>query len=242
MTATMTPTPTARSRSRRTTGPTIEQLKKQGTDLLREFWQLESRRTPLLQSIAKVVVDLRSRFLRNGEQDWAGRSAEYRAAVASMYADAGIPTDSVAGVQAALRYHIGNELRQRLNSEQLAQAGLGQRAPRERAATAAGKAAGRTAEATKAAQRTPEQHLRLALDSLNRALLIAVPTEERSLDLIGEILVMLRNSLARYEQAYQQVREGMTVAGAVYEAHKAAGAKKAPAPAPSRSRAPSPVT
>ena len=213
--------------SRTRPAPTVETLTAQGSELLKEFYAGEQKRTQLLHTIASVVVDIRSRFKSaDGTPDWAGRSRDYRAAIAKMYSEAGIPADSVAGVQAALRYHIGNELRQRLTPEQLQAAGLGQRGPRDRAPTAAGAAAQRSASG--ANQRTPEQHMRLALDSVNRALLLPVPTEERSVRTLSEILVLLRNATLRYGELLAvslQAFEPLTVGGAI----EAATAKKAPA-------------
>lgn len=101
---------------------------------MKEWAALESGRTQVLRSLAEVVVELRSRTLENGTPDWAGRSWEYRQAAHAAYEAAGIPADAQAGIQAAIRYHVGNLLRERLTPEELQRAGLLGVSPRERIA------------------------------------------------------------------------------------------------------------
>jgi hypothetical protein len=111
--------------------PSIDDLIHSGADLVRKWHRTEESRTDLLRELAEVVVDLRAAF-----GDWSGHDWEYRQAITRLYEEAGVPTDSVASVQAALRYHVGNALRRRVAPEDLKAAGLMAASPRERIAAA----------------------------------------------------------------------------------------------------------
>lgn len=90
-------------------------------------------RTPLLRSLAGVLVAAREHFSRDdGTPDWKGRTYAYRTWVREVYGDAGFPTDELPTVQAAVRYHIGAALRERLDDDTLREYGLIERSPRER--------------------------------------------------------------------------------------------------------------
>lgn len=90
-------------------------------------------RTPLLRALAECLVSAREHFEReDGSPDWKGRTYAYRTWVRDVYQDAGIPSDELATVQAAVRYHVGAVLRDRLDEETLSEYGLIERSPRER--------------------------------------------------------------------------------------------------------------
>ena len=91
------------------------------------------RRTQYLREIAERLVDLRELFTTDqGDPDWRGQSWEYRQAVSEVYEMAGVKSDQLVTVAAAIRYHIGNVLRDRLDPDDLANIGLTKVSPRER--------------------------------------------------------------------------------------------------------------
>lgn len=73
---------------------------------------------------AETLVALRKQFKHEGLPDWAGRSAGYRDLVERLYRQAGVPSDSESGIQANLRYHVGNVLRKVASPEELAAIGM----------------------------------------------------------------------------------------------------------------------
>lgn len=109
----------------------VDELVEEGARLLADY--VRDPRTSLLRKLAPVIVELRSRYtLEDGRPDWGGRSPEYRAQMASLYNRAGVPKDQLDTVQAAMRYHIGNLLRERASSDELLSVGLTATAPRQR--------------------------------------------------------------------------------------------------------------
>lgn len=93
-------------------------------------------RTRLLRGVADLLVDLRALHTgTDGETDWAGKSYAYRDAVRDIYAGAGLPADSSDSTKTALRYHVGNVLRERLTPDELVSAGLSRLDPRDRQAS-----------------------------------------------------------------------------------------------------------
>jgi hypothetical protein len=78
-------------------------------------------REPYYRAAAEKIVDLRA-VHKDGElPDWAGRSPDYKAAMRLVYRDAGGVPQSI---QASIRYHVNNLLRERLTPEELDAAGL----------------------------------------------------------------------------------------------------------------------
>lgn len=113
-----------------------------GARLVGLWAHIEESKTEVLRALARVIVELRSRFRQPGEPpDWAGRSWEYRQAAERLYEAAGVPPDSVANVQAALRYHVGNLLRETVPPKELEAAGLLPSSPRDRIRQARSEAA-----------------------------------------------------------------------------------------------------
>ncbi len=106
-----------------------------GVKVLRRY--LESHRTEDLKQLARIVVQLRGEHtLEDGRKDWSGRSPAYRQSMADLYTRARVPKEDLDTLQAALRYHVGNLLRERANGEELAAVGLSTVAPKKRLATA----------------------------------------------------------------------------------------------------------
>lgn len=94
---------------------------------------LRAPRTALLRQLAEVVVEMRARAtLGDGAPDWGGRSHEYRAQMSEVYERAGVPRENLDTIQAALRYHTGNLIRERASKEELLQVGLTTVSPRDR--------------------------------------------------------------------------------------------------------------
>lgn len=90
-------------------------------------------RTDLLRGVARNFVDARAHFFnKDGEPDWTGRTHAYRTWVREVMTNAHVPGDEVTTLQAAIRYHSGNVLRERLGDEAIADLGLRKESPRER--------------------------------------------------------------------------------------------------------------
>lgn len=111
----------------------LPELKQFGSSLIKLWYKIETSRTDVLRELAKVVVHTRSKFQdETGLPDWAGRTWDYRVFIGEMYSEAGVPVDSQDGVQAALRYHVGNLLREIAPPGELEQLGLKALPPRAR--------------------------------------------------------------------------------------------------------------
>lgn len=78
---------------------------------------------------AEAIVRLRKHFRHEGRPDWAGRSPEYRDLIERLYRQAGVPSDSESSMQANLRYHIGNALREVADPEDLQALGMATEGP-----------------------------------------------------------------------------------------------------------------
>jgi len=92
-----------------------------------------SVRTHWLRKTAEAIVDLREAFTtERGEPDWRGQTWEYRQAVNEIFGLAGVEPEDHETVSAAVRYHAGNVLRERLDDEELTSLGLRTVSPRER--------------------------------------------------------------------------------------------------------------
>lgn len=114
-------------------GWSADDLQHAGTGLIQFHQGLDILKLDLLKALAKVVVVLRQRYRTpEGDIDWAGRSWDYRQTVGQMYEKAGIPPDSQSNIQASLRYHVGNLLREVAPAPQLEAVGLKTSSPKER--------------------------------------------------------------------------------------------------------------
>lgn len=113
---------------------TVPELIERSGKLLKQYANAV-RGTDLLYEIAPLVVELRSRFhLEDERTDWSGRSPGYRAAIREVYSLGEIPKESLDTVQAALRYHVGNLLRDRAPADELEGVGLIKLSPKKRLA------------------------------------------------------------------------------------------------------------
>ncbi|CCQ44301.1 putative uncharacterized domain protein [Pseudarthrobacter siccitolerans] len=93
----------------------------------------DNQRTENLKAAARALVEGREHFYtREGEPDWLGRTYAYRTWVREIMSKAHVPGDEVTNLQAAIRYHSGNVLRDRLSGEQIESLGLKKASPRER--------------------------------------------------------------------------------------------------------------
>ena len=113
-----------------------------GAALARSWYHIEESKTEVLRDLAVIVVRLRMLHRKaDGSVDWSGNSWDYRKAVARMYEGAGIPPDSVDNIQASIRYHVGNVIREMAKPADLEAAGLLSASPRERLQVARDQAA-----------------------------------------------------------------------------------------------------
>jgi len=112
---------------------TTDDLTRRASRLLADYIKSGRTRTDLLKECATAIVDLRSQHtLDDGRVDWSGRSTAYRAEIRKVYAAAKVPADVLDTVQQALRYHVGNLLRERADAGALEQVGLSSTSPRGR--------------------------------------------------------------------------------------------------------------
>ena len=111
-----------------------DDLRSLAAKYLRAALRLEPRyRSPEFRRVADILVELRSRYTTpDGTPDWAGNSFAYRQIVADIYSKAGLPADGQSSIKASIRYHVGNALRERINAEELEDAGLIAETPRQR--------------------------------------------------------------------------------------------------------------
>lgn len=111
----------------------VGDLVDRGVRILKRY--LTDHHTDRLKELAPIVVELRGKFtLEDGRQDWGGRSPGYRQAMANLYARARVPHEKLDTLQVALRYHVGNLLRERTSEEELTAVGLSARSPKDRLA------------------------------------------------------------------------------------------------------------
>jgi hypothetical protein len=144
-------------------------------------------RTALLREAASLFVDAREHFYtREGEPDWLGRTYAYRTWVREVMSGAHVPSDEVTSLQAAIRYHTGNFLRDRLEPEQIEDLGLRKESPKERSVEKRERSSGIThifgggAELASAEDVVQLCNLTLrALARVNAETLATLPTKER---------------------------------------------------------------
>lgn len=116
-------------------GPPIPMadIEREGRALVRSALEDREQRLEALRRLAALVVELRRYFYTDdGAPDWRGRTWDYRQRAADMFEAWGVPADSSGNLQASLRYHVGNRLREVLSDEELLAAGLRKAGPRER--------------------------------------------------------------------------------------------------------------
>lgn len=93
----------------------------------------ETERTTNLRTVAEAFFDAREHFFTpEGTPDWKGRTHAYRVWVRETMRTADIQKDDLTTVQAAIRYHVGNVVRERMDDGALKDLGLNRSSPRER--------------------------------------------------------------------------------------------------------------
>lgn len=115
---------------------TLDRLTDQATEAIRRVAQADGTDdyTPAAREAAEVLVDARGLFTApDGRPDWRGRSWDYRQWVGGLYGPAGVPPAEAQRIQAAIRYHVSNVLRDRLDAEELQEVGLQPESARNRA-------------------------------------------------------------------------------------------------------------
>jgi hypothetical protein len=112
----------------------LSDIQKQASDALRRSLTApDTERTQLLRDTAALFVDARGHFFTaEGEPDWLGRTYAYRSWIRETTSMANVPGESKATIQAAIRYHSGNIIRERLDQGTLDSLGLVKSSPRER--------------------------------------------------------------------------------------------------------------
>lgn len=113
----------------------LGRLRERATDLLREYKGAhQDDKTGLARAIAETFVDIREHFVNDetGNPDWRGKTYPYRQMIGEIFSGANVPKDDASKIQAALRYHVGNVLRDRLSEDELDDLGLRAETPRRR--------------------------------------------------------------------------------------------------------------
>jgi hypothetical protein len=101
-----------------------DDLVRRGASIVKRYARTEVD-TATLQDLAAVLIELRSCFTDpSGGTDWRGRTNEYRQAAARIYAAGKLSPEDLHRLQSAVRYHVGNLLRERLTPEELEHLGL----------------------------------------------------------------------------------------------------------------------
>ncbi|WNN93982.1 hypothetical protein SEA_NITRO_26 [Arthrobacter phage Nitro] len=113
---------------------TLPEIQKAAMDAIyRSLGASDNVRTDLLREAAQLFIDAREHFYtKEGEPDWLGRTHAYRLWVREVMTGAHVPPEDVTSLQAAIRYHSGNMLRERLDDDTLEDLGLKKLSPRER--------------------------------------------------------------------------------------------------------------
>lgn len=131
-----------------------------------------SRRSELLKAAAAAIVEMRRQYEWEGRPDWTGRHPEYREQIARLYREGKVPPDSENSTQAAIRYSIGNALREVAPPADLEALGLSLEGPRAR--TRRARAAAEPRKARSAAPRRLVRAPGPMADGNGRTVLVAV--------------------------------------------------------------------
>ena len=112
---------------------TTAALADEAVTLLTRYIQGGRKSTDLIKAVSVLILEIRSRFtLADGRADWSGRSPGYRKVVGDIYSRSGVTPDIQDTLRAAIRYHLGNDLRGRADAGDLADVGIGAKTPKER--------------------------------------------------------------------------------------------------------------
>lgn len=108
-------------------------LKARGAAYIKAYVRVEEQPTILLKNLARVLIELRRRCINaGGNSDMRGQSKEYRDLVKEIYLAAGVGKEKAETTQQAVRWHIGNFLRDEMTAEELSDYGLKESSPIER--------------------------------------------------------------------------------------------------------------
>ncbi len=112
----------------------LNDLQSQAVSSLRRYYTVaDNERTETLRETARAFISAREHFFtREGAPDWLGRTYAYRSWVREVMSQASVPGSDLSTIQAAIRYHTGNVLRDRLDDGALEELGLRSASPRER--------------------------------------------------------------------------------------------------------------
>ena len=112
----------------------VEALLAQAIEALRSAQTLPpTERGGARRRAAEAIVSAREYFYTSdGRPDWSGRTRAYRDFIAEVYGNAGVTRDDLASEQAAVRYHVGNVVRERVSDADLEDAGYRVASPRQR--------------------------------------------------------------------------------------------------------------
>lgn len=104
---------------------------------IRAGWSAESvgARSDAYRAAAEALVAARRMFTdRDGNADLRGRTYAYRTWTGEVLGAAGVPPEDRSTVSAAIRYHVGNVVRETSTPDELSEMGLLPEGPRERSA------------------------------------------------------------------------------------------------------------
>ena len=172
-----------------------------GADLIHQWSTVDAKQTDRLKAIAAVVVNIRSHTMTADGPDWAGRTNRYRQVMHAMYARSGIEADSVSALQSALRYHIGNRLREVVSKEELGRVGISTESPRDRARLSAAAAALEQL----AAKGLPKSVPSAMRDQATHDLLASATREVRRLSKRATLSTEIRDALSKLESALSKI-------------------------------------
>lgn len=186
-----------------------------GAAYVREYAKVEHEPTILLRSLAVVLVELRKRHTDgDGRRDMLGRSYPYRQDAGEIYRQAGISEATRARTQQAVRWHIGNILRDVLDPAEVESYDLQPKSPLERmqddrasrAALVTVSRAEVTAQSSDGAPtvKATADHLRMATAALNI-------TNQLSVEVIDEAMTdgqraKLDEQLAAMQETIRKLR------------------------------------
>ena len=155
--------------------------------------------TGAFRAAAQAIVQLRQGFKVDGATDWTGRSVEYRDVVERLYRQAEVPPDSESPIQAKVRYHVGNVLREVAPAAELEALGLAVAGPKDRAQAARAAGGGRRrppAEVTRTRVDSPLTIAALGLDALK--LLQAMHIEDDDKALVDSLVRKMLDEAVNY--------------------------------------------
>lgn len=113
----------------------LDSLANQAATVLRSAYRSNEGdiETAVYRTVAEYVLEARRFFTtKEGRPDWRGVTYAYRQWYGDMLGRTGIPVDDLPRIQSAMRYHVGNLLRERLDDKELETLGLQSASPRER--------------------------------------------------------------------------------------------------------------